>query len=124
MTVFWRYWLLQIPGWGVLIALLAGAHHWLSLSLFASVLVFMGWLVKDVLFYPILKPHYDFKEREAHMWMLGEKAVTEEPLAPRGFVTLRGELWMAELARGEQEVPKGETVRVEAVHGLTLKVRR
>jgi membrane protein implicated in regulation of membrane protease activity len=124
LTVFWRYWLLQIPGWGVLIALLVGAHHWLSLSLLACVLVFIAWLVKDLLFYPILKPHYDFKEREAHTWLLGETAVAEEPLGPRGYVKLRGELWMAELSVGEPEVPKGETVRVEAVHGLTLEVRR
>ncbi len=108
----------------MLIALLAGAHHWLSLSTSACVLVFIGWLVKDVLFYPILKPHYNFKEREAHTWLLGEKAVTEEPLGPRGYVKLRGELWMAELSVGEPEVPKGETVRVEAVRGLTLKVKR
>ena len=36
----------------------------------------------------------------------------------------KGELWIAELARGEEAVTAGETVTVQAVDGLTLKVKR
>lgn len=124
MTVFWRYWLLQIPGWVVLAGLLGAAHVWLALSPLAAVFVFAFWLAKDVALYPILKPHYVFRERDAHQNLLGERAVAQEMLSPRGYVKLRAELWVAELTEQGATVPAGETVIVESVDGLTLKVRR
>ena len=124
MTVFWRYWLLQIPGWVVLAGLVGAAHVWLGLSPLAAVLVFAFWLAKDVALYPILRPHYVFRERDAHQKLLGERAVAQETLSPRGYVKVRGELWLAELAAKDARVVAGETVIVETVDGLMLKVRR
>jgi len=124
LTVFWRYWLLQIPGWVVLGGLLGAAHFWLGLSPLAVVVVFAFWLAKDAALYPILKPHYVFRERDAHQNLLGKRAVAQETLGPRGYVKLRGELWLAELAAKDAPVPAGETVIVESVDGLTLRVRR
>ena len=123
MTVFWRYWLLQIPGWVVVAGLLAAAHFWLGLSPWGAVMVLAFWLVKDVVLYPILGPHYVFRERDARQSLLGEHAVAQETLSRRGYVKLRGELWAAELAASEAPVPAGESVIVESVDGLTLKVR-
>ncbi|GMR23979.1 MAG: hypothetical protein BMS9Abin37_2462 [Acidobacteriota bacterium] len=123
MTVFWRYWLLQIPGWVVLAGLLAAAHVWLGLSPLGAVIVFAFWLAKDAVLYPILRPHYVFRERDARQNLLGQYAVAQETLRPRGYVKLRGELWVAELAVNEAPVPAGESVIVESVEGLTLKVR-
>ena len=125
MTVFWRYWLLQIPGWGVLAALLWAAHHWFSAPAWLITLVAVGWLVKDIVFYPILRPHYRFLDRDVHERYLGQEAVAEETLDPRGYVQLRGgELWLAEVSPPDARVARGETVVVESVDGLTLKVRR
>ena len=124
MTGFWRYWLLQIPGWIVLAGLLAAARFWLGLSPLAAVIVFAFWLAKDAVFYPILRPHYVFRERDAHVGLLGEHAVAQETLSPRGYVQLRGELWVAELASTDAPVRAGERVVVESVDGLTLKVKR
>lgn len=124
MTVFWRYWLLQIPGWVVLIGLVMAAHYWLGLSVLAGALVFVIWLVKDAILYPILKPHYVFHERHAHEGLLGADAVAQQTLSPRGYVKLKGELWRAELIGSDVPVATGESVVVESVDGLTLKVRR
>jgi len=82
------------------------------------------WLLKDAVLYPILKPHYVFRERDANLCLLGQHAVAQETLSPRGYVKLRGELWVAELAEKDAPVPAGESVIVELVDGLTLRVRR
>ena len=123
MTVFWRYWLLQIPGWVVLGGLLGAAHFWLGLSALAAVVVFAFWLAKDAALYPILRPHYVFREHDVHQNLLGEHAVAQETLSPRGYVKVRGELWRGELATKDAPVPAGDTVIVESVDGLTLGVR-
>jgi membrane-bound serine protease (ClpP class) len=54
--------------------------------------------------------------------MVGAAAVVKTPLAPAGQVLVDGELWRAVSEDGP--VPAGETVRVTAVDGLTLKVKR
>jgi membrane-bound serine protease (ClpP class) len=51
--------------------------------------------------------------------LIGDAAVVRHRLAPRGQVFVQGELWSAE---SEVPVEPGETVRVVAVEGLTLKV--
>ena len=122
MTVFWRYWLLQIPGWGVLAALLWAGHRWFSLPTTVCVLVLVGWLVKDIVLFPILRPHYHFHERDAHERLLGEEAIAQEELRPRGYVKLKGELWLAELEGSKESASVGQTVVVESVDGLKLKV--
>jgi hypothetical protein len=64
VTVFWRYWLLQIPGWVLLVALLFGAREWLGISTTLALLVFMAWLVKDAAIYPWLRPHYEVRSAD------------------------------------------------------------
>jgi membrane protein implicated in regulation of membrane protease activity len=123
VTVFWRYWLLQIPGWGVLIVALLGANRYFGLSLFWATVVFVAWLLKDWAIYPILKNHYRFRVEHPSDRLVGCLATAREPLRPGGYVQLRGELWLAELATGAGPVEAGDEVRVEAVEGLTLRVR-
>ncbi len=123
MTVFWRYWLLQIPGWGVLIVALFAANHYLGLSLFWASVIFAAWFLKDWAIYPMLKNHYRFRVEPPSDSLVGRRATAREALQPSGYVLLRGELWLAELARGEGPVAAGEEVTIEAVEGLTLRVR-
>jgi membrane-bound serine protease (ClpP class) len=54
--------------------------------------------------------------------MLGQEGVADTELAPQGFVRVMGERWNAVAVDGP--VPAGDRVRVEAVSGLTLKVRK
>lgn len=51
--------------------------------------------------------------------LVGQVGVVRTRLAPRGQIFLRGELWNAEC---EQPIEPGESVRVTAVNGLTLRV--
>ena len=51
--------------------------------------------------------------------MLGGIGVAQEPIAPRGQILLRGELWFAE---STETIPAGAHVKVTGIRGLTLLV--
>jgi len=53
--------------------------------------------------------------------LVGDIAIAQQPLTPRGQVLIHGELWQAE---SEHPAATGEEVRVRSVHGLTLLVDR
>jgi membrane-bound serine protease (ClpP class) len=53
--------------------------------------------------------------------LVGNIAIAQQPLTPRGQVLIHGELWQAECAH---PAASGEQVRVRSVHGLTLLVDR
>jgi membrane-bound serine protease (ClpP class) len=53
--------------------------------------------------------------------LLGLVGLAQQPIAPRGQVLVRGELWQAE---SEAPIGPGDSVRVRAVRGLTLLVER
>ncbi len=53
--------------------------------------------------------------------MLGETGLVKDALNPQGRVQVRGELWEAE---AEGPIAAGETVRIDAVEGLTIKVTK
>ena len=53
--------------------------------------------------------------------MLGETGRVKDALNPKGFVQVHGELWEAE---AEGPVSEGETVRVDSVEGLKIKVTK
>lgn len=53
--------------------------------------------------------------------LLGATGVAQQPLAPRGQILVRGELWQAE---SNVPISPGDEVRVCAVSGLTLVVER
>lgn len=122
MTVFWRYWLLQVPGWGILAAVLVVAHRYFSISLRACLAVFGLWLLKDLALYPILARHYVVRHGDARDRLVGARGVARERLSPRGYVALGGELWLAEAEDGP--IAPGEEVVVDSAEGLKLRVRR
>jgi len=51
--------------------------------------------------------------------MIGETGLVKKALNPRGTVMVHGELWEAE---AETPITEGETVRVDSVEGLKIKV--
>jgi len=57
--------------------------------------------------------------------MVGSEGDVREPLAPVGLVYVEGALWRAQLAEGAdgRALDRGARVRVQAVDGLTLKVK-
>jgi membrane-bound serine protease (ClpP class) len=53
--------------------------------------------------------------------MIGKRGIVEAPLTPEGWVLVQGELWRA---RSEAPLPAGAPVTVDAVEGLSLRVRK
>jgi len=53
--------------------------------------------------------------------LIGETGIVKKTLAPEGLVLIHGEYWTAS---SDTPLEVGENVRVEEVHGLTLKVTR
>ncbi|HTD53812.1 MAG TPA: nodulation protein NfeD [Silvibacterium sp.] len=53
--------------------------------------------------------------------LVGDIAIAQQPLTPRGQVLIHGELWQAE---SDSPAVPGDRVRVRSVHGLTLLVDR
>jgi len=52
--------------------------------------------------------------------LVGQHGLVEAALSPEGWVRVQGERWRA---RSTSEIPAGAPVTVEAVEGLSLRVR-
>jgi membrane protein implicated in regulation of membrane protease activity len=117
-----RYWLLQLPALALLVVILMFAQRWVDLPgwIFWGALAI--WVVKDAVLYPFVWRAYDWDRSKDSNSMLGVRGVAKEPLAPSGYIQVRGELWKAELAEGSQPVAEGDPVQVQKVRGLTLIV--
>jgi membrane protein implicated in regulation of membrane protease activity len=118
MTPFLRYLVLQLPSWVVVAAGLI-VLHWLT--------GWPAWIVpactalyvaKDLVMYRFVRDTL----RSPPPRLVGVRGRAVEPLAPRGWVRVAGELWRAE-TRGAP-VEAGAEVVVREVHGLTLRVER
>ena len=82
-----------------------------------------AWVAKDAILYPFLwRAYYPSDPAALPYPMEGAKGVAIEPIDPSGVVRIWGELWRAELTPGARRIEEGETVQVNARHGLTLLV--
>jgi membrane protein implicated in regulation of membrane protease activity len=124
LLVVGKYLLFQVPGWLIVGGLAYAAHRWLGLHGGLAAAALLAWAVKDAVLFPFVREAYTVHPRPAADGMLGATAVAEEPLAPEGVVRVGPELWRARLAKGEAPVAAGESVRIVAVEGLTLRVSR
>ena len=124
LLVVGKYLLFQVPGWLIVGGLAYAAHRWLGLHGGLAAAALLAWAVKDAVLFPFVREAYTVEPRPAAGGMLGATAVAEEPLAPEGVVRVGPELWRARLAKGEAPVAAGESVRIVAVEGLTLRVSR
>ena len=120
---FWAYLLLQIPDTvlaGIVLWLL---HTWADLPGAWAAGLFGIWVVKDVAMYPLLRDAFTPSRTTGPEMLLGAQGVVVAPLAPGGYVRVRGELWAAERAEARNgELPAGCPVIVRATRGLTLLV--
>ena len=116
-----RYLFAQVPGWlivaiGAVVASSYGADPRLAWTIAAA------WVVKDLVAYPFVRRAYE-RTRSSTETLIGTVGVVRDTLAPSGWVTIRGEVWRAELDAGSPEpVPTGRKVRVQSVEGRTLRV--
>jgi membrane protein implicated in regulation of membrane protease activity len=124
LLVLGKYTLFQVPGWLIVGGLAFSAHRWLGLDAWLAGAALALWALKDAVLYPFVRHAYAVEARPPADGMLGARAVAEEPLDPEGLVRVGPELWRARLAKGEAPVSAGESVRIVAVEGLTLRVSR
>jgi membrane-bound ClpP family serine protease len=115
-----RYLFAQVPGWvivaiGAVVASSYGADERLAWTIAAA------WVVKDIVAYPFVRRAYE-RSRSATEALVGAVGVVRDSLSPSGWITIRGEVWRAELVGGGGALPAGRTVRVRSVEGRTLRV--
>ncbi len=71
----------------------------------------------------VIAAHRDEPIRTGHEELVGARAEARTSLDPEGQVWIEGALWQARLAGDGGALRPGDRVTVEAVEGLTLKVR-
>ena len=118
-----RYVLYQIPGWLLAVAAAVLLHRWVGLPAWGAAALVVAWTLKDAALYPFLRTAYQADSRRVIERLVGQRGVAVEPLAPRGYVRVRGELWLAEPITADVEIPRGRQVTVDEVRGTTLLVR-
>jgi len=123
LLVLGKYLAFQLPSWVALAAAAWGAHRWLGLAGWLAVAAVAAYVLKDLALYPFVRDAYEVEPRRPGAHLEGALAVAEDDLAPRGVVRLGPERWRARLAPGSPPVARGQRVRVEAVEGLSLRVR-
>ena len=121
-TALTRYVLYQIPGWLLAVAAAVLLHRRVGLPGWAALALVAAWALKDAALYPFLRDSYEPDPRSVIERLVGLAGIAVEPLTPRGYVRVRGELWLAEPIAGDVEIRRGHPVTVDAVRGATLLV--
>jgi membrane protein implicated in regulation of membrane protease activity len=118
-----KYLLLQIPGWLATAIVLAVLWHWQLLPRWLALLCFFGWLVKDLILYPLLRHAYEDGAKTGSAALVGARGVAQEALNPSGYVRVRGELWHAVAVPADQVVASGTEVEIVNAERMTVFVR-
>ncbi|WP_305042260.1 NfeD family protein [Geoalkalibacter sp.] len=121
VRILLRYALLQLPALGLLAAGLVLLNHWWEVPRFLPWLVFGGWLLKDVLLFPLVWRAYDPNPKPRTNTLVGREGIVVREFAPLGLIEIQGEFWRARAA-ADPAPPPGRRVRVLAMEGLTLVV--
>ncbi len=122
MSVFRRYFLIQIPGWILAAIILYGLYLWARLPPWAAAALFGIYVAKDFVLYPFLRRAYEPGGKTGIEQLIGAKGTAAQTLDPDGYVRVRGELWHAEAAAESRPIPQGCAVRVQSARGMTLIV--
>ncbi|MBI2361258.1 MAG: NfeD family protein [Deltaproteobacteria bacterium] len=123
MPTLAKYLLFQLPGWVLVAVILAGLDYWAEIPDWTALGLFILWLAKDLVMYPLLRTAYEPGAKTGSEQLIGTRGVAQGELSPRGYVRVRGELWHAEIRPSDPPVPRGSPVRVLAAEGMTLIVK-
>ena len=124
MNTAQRYTAFQVPGAIVFAAVLFFVWAITGWPMVWAVVAWIAWIVKDVAMYPVVRSAYE-RRMPPHADRLVEKSGRViERLAPTGRVRVAGESWLASVGDDDAPIDVGGRVRVVAVEGLRLLVRR
>ena len=117
-----RYYLFQLPGW--IFAALILAWLWSSgvLAEWVALLFLALYVLKDVVFYPLLRSAYERDVTSGAQELVGSQGLARDRLDPAGYVSIRGELWRAEISPGTRPIQAGSRIRVVNGDRMTLVV--
>lgn len=122
-VVLAKYWVLQLPATALVILVLLLVADRLAWPQWIVWTVVAVWVAKDAILYPFVWRSYDPDDPTALPYPVeGAEGVAINRIDRSGLVRIWGELWRAELAPGARRIEEGETVQVNARHGLTLLV--
>lgn len=115
--------LFQVPGLLIVAAIGVVAHLRWGLPVWTPPALFLFWLAKDLVLYPLVRRSYEKRPAtNGADRMIGAAGQVTERLAPAGWVRVAGELWRARTTGDALEA--GAPVEVEAVEAMTLVVGR
>lgn len=117
-----RYALLNAAGLAVLALALIAARRWFALPAWLFWTILALAVVKDIVLFPFVWRAYEGSSPCRVQALIGQRGVVVEPLAPAGYIRLRGELWQAEAVAGCEPIAAGEPVEVERAEGLKVFV--
>lgn len=120
-SIVLRYSLFQIPSAVLLAVVLVVLHRRLDLSPWIGWGIFLFWIVKDAVLFPLVWRSYQGDDGGACS-MAGLSGTARTGLSRRGKVEVRGEIWHAEVAEDHPPVTAGSAIRVISARGLTLLV--
>lgn len=124
LKVIIRYSLLQIPSLLIVMLLIYIVNHWYRLNNVIIMIIILLWVLKDILIFPFVWKAYCHKDRDKSKTVLNEFGTAIDTINPKGYVKIRGEIWLAELDDISIPISKGEPVEVVEINGLKLKVRK
>lgn len=117
-----RYVAFQLPELAIVGCVLAIGHEWGAFTDQAAVLIFVLWIAKDVLMFPITRAAYAPGDGRSTREILGAVGVAHEGLSDDAYVRIGPELWRARRAPGCLPIAPGQLIRVVALEGLTVLV--
>ena len=122
-SAFWRYTAFQVPGW--IVASVGGwwIYRTVDVPLWVASGVLVVWVIKDYALYPFLRFAYEPNRLLPIERLIGELGTAVRPLAPNGYVKVRGELWRATAEVSDESVGEGDAIEVTSVDGMTLVVK-
>ena len=118
-----KYFLLQLPGQIAFILILLLVWKWLEAPAYLLWGLLGFWVGKDIFLFPFLWRFYDPEQYPDRFRMVDRRGFALTRLDPDGYVQVQGERWQAGVYEAHASIEKDETICVEAINGLKLKVR-
>jgi membrane protein implicated in regulation of membrane protease activity len=117
-----RYLSYQIPGLIILSILILVYTTVMHMPLWGIWVLIGAWVLKEAVTLPFTWKLYRKPRPSATDLMIGQVGTATENLDPHGYVNIRGELWLAELADEKKSVKKGESVQIIRIEGMKVIV--
>mgnify|MGYP001135360628 FL=1 len=121
-SVYFRYLLLNIPGFFAFILLLIVVQKWLAISDWIFWSLAACWGIKEIVLFPFVWRSYDPNRISMTGNMVGKFGIIKQRLDPYGYIQVDNELWRAEPSLAGVTIEEGRKVRVNERKGLTLYV--